>query len=256
MDKKVLLVLVDGLRPDSIPMCGNDYLLKLAEKGRSTMSAITVDPSVTLPCHFSLFCSTTPERHGIESNDWHPMVRPIDSLFDVVSDFRGVAASFYNWEQLRDLSKPGSLAYNFYISESVYENTDRILTDDAIEYVRERKPDFAFLYLGETDEWGHGYGWNSPEYLKSVANASECIKDIVESLSDEYTVFVTADHGGHGRGHGTQMPEDITIPLIAVGKDFTPGDKFENASIIDIAPTILKLMGLPNPQYWEGKSIL
>ena len=84
MKEKTLLILVDGMRPDAIPKCGNEFLPRLMQKSTYTMQASTVMPSVTLPCHTSLFFSVDPERHGITTNDWTPPVRPIVGLADLV----------------------------------------------------------------------------------------------------------------------------------------------------------------------------
>ena len=43
---------------------------------------------------------------------------------------------------------------------------------------------------------------------------------MVERLGEEYTVIITADHGGHDRMHGTDMAEDMTIPMFFIGADF------------------------------------
>ena len=43
-------------------------------------------PSVTLPCHMSLFHSVDPDRHGITTNGYVPQVRPIKGMFDQFVD--------------------------------------------------------------------------------------------------------------------------------------------------------------------------
>lgn len=53
--KKVILILADGLRPDALEACGHPYGKKILEKGSYSLEAETVYPSVTLPCHMSLF---------------------------------------------------------------------------------------------------------------------------------------------------------------------------------------------------------
>ncbi|MBO4355797.1 MAG: alkaline phosphatase family protein [Clostridia bacterium] len=253
MDNKVLLILVDGMRPDGIMQCGSDVLPSLAKKGASCFESRTIMPSVTLPCHTSLFYSVPSDRHGILDNTWHSMVRPLPGIIDVVNAAGGRSAMFYNWEQLRDLGRPGTCQYTSFIRLRIHEDSDRLLTENAIDYLREYKPDFAFLYLGETDEVGHDHGWMSPEYLACVKKASECIRDVVDSLGSEYRVIITADHGGHGRGHGSEMPEDMTIPIITCGPEFNPGSGFGRiASIMDIAPTVIKILGLKAPDEWEG----
>ena len=65
MSEKVILILVDGMRPDGMMQCGNPFAQKLVENSTYSLNARTVMPSVTLPCHMSLFHSVDPERHGI-----------------------------------------------------------------------------------------------------------------------------------------------------------------------------------------------
>ena len=113
MDNKTLLILADGMRPDGFLTCGHPFAETLLSQSSYTMQAQTVMPSVTLPCHMSLFHSVTPQRHNVLTNDYTPPVRPVDGLFEQVSRFEGKTAIFYDWEQLRDLSRPGSLDFSY-----------------------------------------------------------------------------------------------------------------------------------------------
>ena len=116
MSEKVVLVLVDGLRPDGLLKCGNPFVQTLISKSSHALDAATVFPSVTLPCHMSLFHSVDPDRHGILSNTYVPQVRPIVGLFDQLDTFGKVNGFFYNWEQLRDLARPGHLHTSLYMN--------------------------------------------------------------------------------------------------------------------------------------------
>ena len=79
---------------------------------------------------------------------------------------------------------------------------------------------------------------------------------MIEKFGDEYSVIVMADHGGHDRSHGSTLPEDMTIPLFFYGKEFSKGKMIEdNISLLEIAPTIAKLFGIPSEQEWEGKPV-
>ena len=69
-------------------------------------------------------------------------------------------------------------------------------------------------------------------------------------------LWFTADHGGHDRTHGTDSPEDMTIPFIIKEKNFKVGEKPWNVSIKDIAPTAAKLLDIVLDQAWEGKSLV
>ena len=75
---KVLLILVDGMRPDALPHIAKSQ--QIIQKGAACLNATTVFPSVTLPCHISLFHSVDPDRHGIITNLYTPMVRPINGI--------------------------------------------------------------------------------------------------------------------------------------------------------------------------------
>ena len=77
---KVMLVLIDGMRPDSLPAVDHPFYHELLKTSRYSLRMQTVMPSVTLPCHMSLFHSVTPERHGILTNTYVPQVRPVNGL--------------------------------------------------------------------------------------------------------------------------------------------------------------------------------
>ena len=109
MSEKVILILVDGMRPDGMMGCGNPFAEKLIKESTYSLKAQTVMPSVTLPCHMSLFHSVDPTRHGIVTNTYVPQVRPIEGLFDRLDKFDKKCAFFYTWEELRDLSRPDHL---------------------------------------------------------------------------------------------------------------------------------------------------
>ena len=254
---KVILITIDGMRPDGLLACGNEYVDVLREKAYYTLNARTVVPSKTLPCHMSLFHSVTPQKHGTLTNTYVPMDPPISGLFEQLVNAGSVNAMFYGWENLRDISRPKSLKYAEYIQSYTNDNSDKCLTLRALERIKQSKPDFVFLYMVETDEkGGHDSGWMTDEYLHRISSAIDNVHMVIDECSDEYTIIVTADHGGHDRGHGTDMDEDTLIPNFYIGKHFEAGKQFDGGSILNIAPTIAKIMGVPACRQWEGRSIV
>ena len=255
--KKVILISIDGMRPDGFSLCGNPFCQEMMNIGSYTLEGRTVFPSVTLPCHMSLFHSVPPERHGITTNVYIPFARPINGLFEQIKNSGGVSAMYYGWEPLRDVSRPASLKYAGYINAYTEDATDGLLTDMAIDRIAKSKPDFVFLYMVETDEkGGHDNGWMSDGYLNYINAAIENVKRVYEAYGNEYTIIVTADHGGHGRSHGSDLPEDMTIPMFFIGDSFKAGEKLENITILDIAPTVADIMSVPKAPEWEGRSIV
>ena len=257
MNRKVLLILVDGMRPDAIPACGSEYADRLLAMSACAMDARTVFPSVTLPCHMSLFHSVDPDRHGIVTNLYTPQVRPIEGLVERLDRAEKKCAFFYTWEELRDLTRPDHLACAVMLNQHKAKGTDRAITAAAIDYINREFPDFLFLYLGETDEvGGHDVGWMSDTYMGCVKNALECVKQARENIPMEYDIILLADHGGHDRGHGSDMPEDMTIPIILNGPSFAEGKTLSGVSIKDVAPTIAEMLGATPAREWEGRSLL
>lgn len=256
MSKKVILVSIDGMRPDAFLQCGNPYVETMLSGWAHTLTARTVVPSVTLPCHTSMFYSVTPARHGITTNLYTPSVRPFDGLLELLKVNKKISASFYAWEQLRDLGRPGTVKFCGYRNAWMDEQSDARITDMALSCIAENAPDFVFLYLGDTDEkGGHGYGWMSEEYLHYISVALDCVKKVAETCP-EYDIVVTADHGGHDRTHGTESDEDMIIPQFYRCDALAAGSELEGVSILDTAPTIADLMGLSPVEEWEGRSLL
>ena len=257
---KVLFVLVDALRPDAIEASGEDYFQSLMAKGTYCMNARSVIPTQTLPCHVSIFYGVSSERHGITQNDGQIFTREPEGLLETIHRHKKTTAAFHDWEQLRDICKPGSLDYSRY--HRMVKPLDNIIAgeremlDDAVRHINRYAPDFVFFYFGSTDVIGHQEGWMSPEYLAAVDHTQRCTRELVESVPDCYTLVFSSDHGGAEKTHQYNLPTDLAIPMIFCGEDFSPGVELQGVSLLDLAPTICDLLGLPINVEWEGKSIL
>lgn len=253
---KVLFVMLDGVRPDAVQNSKTPTLDRLVTQGSSSFTAQSVMPSITLPCHTSIFHSVPPTRHGITSNSWTPMARPLPGLIEVLAAAGKKCAFFYNWEQLRDVSRPGSLTFSYARNTCADENGDDDLAREAMDRIPKEGWDFVFLYFGTVDTTGHRHGWMSPEYLAQLERVDSLLGEVLDAIPDEYTAIVHADHGGHDRNHGTDCSEDMTVPWVAAGNKIKASHTIQApVSIMDTAPTIAHLLGIaPHPD-WEGKII-
>lgn len=252
-----VFVMIDGLRPDAIGQIDCPNLQSLIERGASTMQAISVMPSITLPCHTSIFHSVPPTRHGITVNVWTPMARPLPGLVDVAKDAGKRCSFIYNWEPLRDVSRPEKLYASIFRDTSYNLPTgDDWVGAEAAKHLQEEQPDFAFVYIGTVDTMGHKAGWMSDEYLRQAERADRNLGTVLAALPESAHILVQADHGGHDRGHGTEMAEDMTIPWIIAGPQIKHGYTITGpVSLIDTAPTLAHLMGIPAHRDWEGRII-
>lgn len=256
-----ILILVDGLRPDALSKAEVPTINNILPRSVQTFKARTVYPSVTLPCITSIFLGVPPEIHGTVGNYWNSADWQAPGLIDWVKQFGGKTAAFYNWEQLRDISRPGSLDISVCLNHAESQDlplgeSDNQVVEIASSFVLSSHFEFIFVYLGCLDTAGHRHGWMSTEYLQTLENADLCIGKLLKSVPASAQVIIASDHGGHDHAHGSEAPEDMTVPLIISGSKLKAGQLASPVSVLDIAPTAASLLGLSAPIEWAGKSLV
>ena len=148
------------------------------------------------------------------------------------------------------------LDFAWFRNSAYQHDGDDLVTDAAIRHITEDRPDFAFVYLGTVDTAGHYYGWMSEGYRSQAARADANLGRLLAALPKGAHVLVHADHGGHERNHGTDTPEDMTIPWILAGPRIRAGYAIEGpVSLLDTAPTLAELLGIPAHREWEGRCV-
>jgi predicted AlkP superfamily pyrophosphatase or phosphodiesterase len=263
MPGKLLLIILDGCRPDALQQADTPNIDSLWQNGAYTWKGQSVMPSVTLPAHTTMFRGISPAKHGVGAdNVYVPSASVYPSFVEAAKLAQLRTAMFYSWEQLRDLSSPGSLDMS-YCANAVYgEDNDTPIAQAAAAYLTEQQPDLFILYLGDIDITGHLHGWMSPEYMSAIETNDRAVGLVLNALAragirDAYTILLQADHGGHDTDHGTDSPEDMTIPWILNGVGVRKGHALQTpVRMIDTAPTIAHILGIPQADAWEGAPIL
>lgn len=257
---RLLLCSIDGMRPDGLDAASTPTLDRLRREGAYTGRARTVMPSVTLPAHTSMLRGVDTARHGITTNMFQPLARPVPSVLDVAHAAGKRTGFFYNWEELRDLAAPGSLNASVLWGDCDTPGGDRRVADLAAQFAADTDFDFLFVYFGYTDISGHAHGWMSNVYLDAIVHADSCLAVVLNALENDgraTNVLVLSDHGGHERSHGTNCDEDMRIPYLLHGPDVKRGCEIsDGVRIYDTAPTVAHLLGVPPPSDWEGRVIL
>lgn len=253
----VVYISIDGVRPDAIEQAHTPTFDWLMQQGSYSFEARSVMPSITLPCHMSIFHSVPPERHNVLSNIYTPMVRPVAGLVEVLTQAGKRSASFFSWEPLRDLSRPSSLSLSHF---SAYENdpdqSDVRVISKALPHLKTGEFDFYFLYLGSVDEVGHLSGWMSPAYMQQVEHIDHLIGQVLATLPPKARVLIHSDHGGHDRMHGTDKDEDMRIPWFLWGEGVKQNQTIETPiNLLDSAPTLCHLLAVQPDKLWEGRVI-
>src|SRR5690606_579225 len=107
---------------------------------------------------------------------------------------------------------------------------------------------------------GHRHGWMTPEYGRGVLAADTALARLIETAEQTYgrgqfSLIVTADHGGQSTDHGSRDPVDMNIPWIAWGKGVKPGVLHSKIQTMDTAATVVWLLGITPPDDWAGHSV-
>jgi predicted AlkP superfamily pyrophosphatase or phosphodiesterase len=252
----IVLVSIDGVRGDAMDAADCPNLRAFRSRALWTMQAQSVMPSITLPCHMSIFHSVPPTRHGIVSNTYTPMARPLPGIIETAFQAGKKCAMFYNWEPLRNLSQPERVVHSLFQHHFYKPDADIKLAHEAARALRSQPIDFAFVYFGMTDEMGHVHGWMQRGYLDQLALADRAFGVLMDSLPSDTSVLMVSDHGGHERTHGTDSPEDMNVPFMLAGPNIAAGRELqERVSLLDVAPTIAHLLNIAPPREWEGRNI-
>ena len=265
----VVIILVDGLRPDALKQAKVTNLNSLIKRGASTMKAQTVTPSLTLPAVTSMLAGLTVEQHGVDWNEYEPMrgYLKAPTLFEIAS-FNGSkwGAMFITKEKLLYLAKPDRRLILQVCSVNEQGCHAQKVAADVITVYRQAsdstKPALFLIHLPDADLAGHAKGWMSKPYLKAVEDCDRAIGTILKGfkelgLYDRTTFIVTADHGGHETTHGTNAPEDMTIPWIAAGPGIKAGYAIkEPVSVVDTPATVMRAFGLSDYYVeWKSRSV-
>jgi len=126
-----------------------------------------------------------------------------------------------------------------------------------INEINKNTHDLIILNFANGDMVGHTGVYDA--IRKAVDTVDKCAGEVVEAaVKMGYSVIVTADHGNadfavNSDGSPNTAHSLNPVPFIVVDKDVK---KVENGILADIAPTILKLMGVPAPKDMTGKSLV
>jgi predicted AlkP superfamily pyrophosphatase or phosphodiesterase len=257
---KAILIVIDGCRSDGLQKAHTPVLDGLVANGAHTLQAQTVQPSLTLPAHFSIFSSLRPYNHGVLTNAAVPAYTAgMRTIVDHARDRGKTTAAFFSWDQLKNIFAGGSLDCMCCWRTTDLDDSDLRIAQWAMDYTLPNQPDFCFIYLERTDYVGHATGFMSVDYLKAIEMADQAVGLILENLrgigsGDTYNVLIQSDHGGVGDHHLKDCPEVSTVPWIAAGPAIRQGLSIDMPlSVLDSAPTLAAFMGIPAHPSWQGR---
>ena len=259
----VVLISIDGLRPDAILKGPAPHMQSLIREGAYAPKARTVQPSIALPTHASMLTGLECRNHKILHNVYKPGCAACPTLMSIAKDAGLTTAMLFAKDSFLFLVRPGSLDF-LYANEPGKPGCDTSANGIAKAFVdqwSDKKFKFTFVHIEEPDVVGHVNGWMSAPYLQAVVKADLAVGEIVAAIRkaglwEKTAVIVTSGHGGSGVAHLDNTPENATIPWICVGPRVRAGTTLARVRICDTAPTVLALLALAPPRNVDGRFLV
>lgn len=268
--ERVLIICVDGLRPDRLLLADTPVIRSLMADGSYTMWARTTAMATTLPAHVSMMTGVVPRKHRIYWNDPLPLETPIypsrPTIFEMARRTGYSTAMVMGKAKFLYLNKPGTIQQVDYPAPQEPIMADGEVAARAGKIIIENKPEVMLVGFPEVDEVGHAKGWGSLEQLEAINRVDGHVGTLLAALAsaglrDSTLIILTSDHGGAGLTHSMDDERSRIIPWIVVGPGIKRGFDLTQVAdlrvnIEDTCATACHVLGLSQLPYFDGKPVL
>jgi 2,3-bisphosphoglycerate-independent phosphoglycerate mutase len=166
--------------------------------------------------------------------------------------FSGGREEIFSGEKRILIPSPKVATYDLQPEMGAYE-----ITYALVDEIKKGEADFICVNYANPDMVGHTGVFNA--IVKAVETVDTCVKEVVEAaVKNNYSLIIIADHGNADyalNSDGTPNTAHTTnlVPCILVDNDYK---QIKSGKLGDIAPTILKLMGIEIPKEMDGCILL
>ena len=140
------------------------------------------------------------------------------------------------------------------------EMSARPVTEALVKYLREQDVGMVIANYANADMVGHTGNFEAS--VKAVEVIDECLGKVVDAVLDKKgKAIITADHGNIEQliDYDTGMPHTAhttnLVPVILIDEDHRKC-RLHQGTAIDVAPTVMQLLGLPLPAEMTGRSLI
>lgn len=258
--KKVLLIGIDGCRPDALQVANTPNLDALRDNGTYTYDAMNDGITISGPGWASLLTGVWPDKHGITDNTFLGFdVINYPHLFKRIEEYNSDlnTVSICQWSPINLFLSPFSVDQTFNVSDhSTY------VEDEAVIQLTNADPDAIFLHFDDVDHAGHNSGFSptNAEYLTSIETVDASIGGILTALyarpnyaNEDWAIIVSTDHGGVGTSHGGTSFEHRNVFLFISG-DNIPNEQIVAPSSVVATPPVTNCLADSVQLYFDGNS--
>jgi predicted AlkP superfamily pyrophosphatase or phosphodiesterase len=259
---RVLIIGIDGCRPDALRKAHTPNLDGLLRQGAFSYQAQTGDRTISGPGWSSLLTGVWRSKHGVRDNDFEG------------ADFRAYPHLFRRLKQQRPRAFTASVVHWAPLNTAILADADlaitvpedRLVAAKAEQVLRDRDPDALFVHFDEVDGAGHRHGFHPDvgPYVRAIEQTDRYVGRLLQAVRgrktyarEDWLVLVSTDHGGSGKGHGRDLPEHRTIFLIVSGPSAARGEIKPAPGIVDVAATALEHLGVAIDPRWglDGRPV-
>ena len=281
ISKRVLLIGIDGCRPDALSIAETPRLDALIKSGAYAEGTQILgeryqdNDTISGPGWSSILTGVWADKHGVNGNRFRTHnIKQYPSFLARLKLNRPTArtAAFVSWKPIADhiLTSPDLLRLidGEATKPADFASADRQLTKAASRYLTQDNPDAVFVYLGNVDETGHRHGFHPSvkEYVAAIEQVDQQVGQLVDAISarkslanEDWLILVGTDHGGRGTNHGDGrlVPEIRSVFLIISGPSSLWGEITKATYLVDLVPTALTHLGVPLDKSWQldGRSV-
>ena len=166
--------------------------------------------------------------------------------------FSGGREEVFPGENRIMIPSPKVPTYDLQPEMSAYEVRDAVVKE-----LKSGNPDFICLNFANGDMVGHTGVWDA--IIQAIEAVDTCVQSVVETaIKQGYSAILIADHGNADNAVNQDGSPNTAhslnpVPCIVVDDRVA---KVKNGILADVAPTILDLMGMPQPAEMTGKSLV
>jgi len=182
--KQVVIIIVDGLRPDVLLLADAPTLHGLVRNGAYSFWARTTDVAITLPSCTSMLTGVSPQKHGVNWNAALPFAQPaypaVPTVLEMATRAGYVTALVAGKSKFSALAKPGTVTH---VSvPTATKISDEQVAAEAAKIIRQFHPALLCVHFPDVDTAGHAEGWGSPAQLAQLARTDAQIAKVLAAL--------------------------------------------------------------------------
>ena len=230
IQKKVLIIGIDGVRPDALLSADTKHMDALWQNGAYSFKAQTDEISSSGPCWTAMLTGVWHDKHNVMTNSYkNPNLADYPHFFRRIRSARPELKTYsvVNWGPMHNILQENDATY------ASSPKNDRRVTTKVARMLRSKDVDVMFVQLDHVDHAGHthGYSPDSAKYLRAIEISDRQVGRMVDALKkrkdyarEDWLIIVSTDHGGSDYGHGKNIPEHTTIFYIASGESAARGE--------------------------------